>query len=333
MHSRAIITIENNDCKIWNRDQVIMDLMQAIQQDNDLIVHLNNEGPCAEALGVYKLLDEICSRYPYDSRRITIKTCNLLEHSDKYCISISPPTKHIVDLQQMILDGSVPPKQINTKIQHFGHFIGHSSRARLIISSWLYKNYQNKTLQTFHTTPRDTLHQEFIGLEDIWLNDYEDQYIDYAVEFLKHTPLMYDPVDDGPILDMKMYGIMDAYKNIFVDIVCNTYISGNTFYLDEKLWRPIMTKTPFIVHGPRNFIKNMQRLGFKTFDRWWDEGFSEDPPDVQVVEIIKIIDEIAQWDLTRIHTTYDQMKSVLDHNYKRFMELNNKEFNKRFLYD
>ena len=61
MHSRAIITIENNDCKIWHRDQVVMDLMQAIQQDNDLIVHLNNEGPCAEALGIYKLLDEICN--------------------------------------------------------------------------------------------------------------------------------------------------------------------------------------------------------------------------------------------------------------------------------
>lgn len=330
MHSRSIITIENNDCKIWHRDQVIMDLMHAIQQDNDVILHLNNEGPCATTLGVYKLLDDICNRYRYDSCRITVQTCNLLEHSDKYRISISPPIKHIADLQQMILDGIVPPKQIGTDIKHFGHFIGHSSRARLLIASWLYKYHQNKTLQTFHTTPKDPHHREFIGLEDIWLNDYTDSYIDNAVEFLKYTPFRYDPVNDGPILDMKMYGIMDAYKNIFVDIVCNTYISGNTFYLDEKLWRPIMTKTPFIVHGPRNFIKNMQRLGFKTFDRWWDEGYSEDPPDYQVKLIIELIDTLASKTVTELESMYKEMQSVLEHNHSLFMQLTANTFKEKF---
>jgi len=333
MHSTSAIKIENNDCKLWHRDQIIIDLMQAIQQNNDIIIDLNNEGPCAKALGLYQLIDKLCDQTGYDSSRIVIKTCNLIEHSNQYRIAIAPPIKHISELQKMLADGQVPLKTIDADTKHFGHFIGHSSRARLAIASWLYKNYQTKTLQTFHTNPSNELHKEFIGLEEQWLNNYQEQYIDNSVEFLKHTPLTYDSVDAGPILHMKMYGIMGAYSNIFVDIVCNTYITGNTFYMDEKLWRPIITQTPFIVHGPVNFIKNLRQLGFKTFDQWWDEGFSEDPPDAQVVEIIKIIDDIAQWDLTRINTTYDQMKSVLDHNYKRFMELTDKEFDKKFLYD
>jgi hypothetical protein len=233
----------------------------------------------------------------------------------------------------MLIDQPIPLKSINTQTKHFGHFIGHSSRARLAIASWLYKNYQTKTFQTFHTSPKNELHKEFIGLEDMWLNNYNDQYIDNAVEFLKHTPLTYDPVGTSSILHMKMYGIMGAYTNIFLDIVCNTYISGNTFYMDEKLWRPIITRTPFIVHGPVNFIKNLRQLGFKTFDQWWDEGYSEDPPDVQVVEIIKIIDQIAQWDQARISNTYNQMKSVLDHNYQTFMKLTTAEFSKIFVND
>lgn len=333
MHSTSTIKIENNDCKIWHRDQIIIDLMQAIQQNNNIVIDLNREGPCATALGLYQLINKLCDQTGYDPGRIIIKTCNLIEHSNQCRIVITPPDKHISELQKMLTDGQVPLKTISADIKHFGHFIGHSSRFRLAIASWLYKNHQAKTSQTFHTTPSNELHKEFVGLEDQWLNNYQEQYINNSIEFLKHTPLKYDPVESGPILDMKMYGILGAYSNIFVDIVCNTYVTGNTFYMDEKLWRPIITRTPFIVHGPVNFIKNLRQLGFKTFDQWWDEGFSEDPPDVQVVEIIKIIDEIAQWDLNRIDTVYGQMKLILDHNYKRFMELNKVEFNKRFLYD
>jgi hypothetical protein len=331
MHSTSTIKIENNDCKIWHRDQIIIDFMQAIHKNNDIVINLNSEGPCATALGLYQLINKLCDQTGYDPGRIIIKTCNLIEHSNQCRVVIIPPVKHISDLQKMLTDGQVPLKKISADIKHFGHFIGHSSRSRLAIASWLYKNHQAKTLQTFHTTPSNELHKEFIGLEDQWLNNYQEQYIDNSIEFLKLTPLTYDSVGPGPILHMKMYGILGALSNIFVDIVCNTYVTGNTFYMDEKLWRPIITRTPFIVHGPRNFIINLKKLGFQTFDQWWDEGFSEDPPDVQVVEIIKIIDEIAQWDLNRINTVYDQMKSVLDHNYNRFMELNNEEFKRIFL--
>jgi len=304
--------------------------MQAIQKNNDIVVDLHIEGPCAEALGLYQLLDHLCELNDYDSTRITIRTCNLLEHSDTYHIVITPPTKHIKNLQKMLADVQVQLKTISADTKHFGHFIGHSSRARLAIASWLYKNYQTKTLQTFHTTPSNELHKEFIGLEDQWLNNYKEQYIDNAFEFLKHTPLTYDPIGPGPILHMKMYGIIGAYSDIFVDIVCNTYITGNTFYIDEKLWRPIITRTPFIVHGPVNFIKNLRQLGFKTFDRWWDEGYSEDPPDYQLDNIINIIDQLAQKSTAELGQMYEEMKPILDYNYNLFLQLNRSFFMKDY---
>jgi len=328
MHLTSVINIENNDGKIWHRDNVIIDLMQAIYSNNDIVIALNGEGPCAENLSLYKLLDEVCDKNNYDHRRIIVQTCNLLEYSDKYQIVISPPIKHILYLQQMIQDGLISTKKIK-KI--FGHFIGHSSRFRLVIASWLYKYYKNKTLQTFHTSPTDPLHREFIGLEDLWLNSYDYMHVNNAVEFLRHTPFRYDQVGSGPILDIKMYGILGAYEDIFVDIVCNTYITGNTFYLDEKLWRPIMTQTPFIVHGPRNFIKNLQALGFKTFDSWWDEGYSEDPPDCQVFAILKIIDQLSNYSAAELAVLYQEMQPVLEHNLQVFKKLNRNSFlNKNF---
>jgi hypothetical protein len=100
--------------------------------------------------------------------------------------------------------------------------------------------------------------------------------------------------------------------------------------MDEKLWRPIITKTPFIVHSSQNFIKNFQKLGFKTFNSWWSEGYSEDPPDYQVGEILKIVDRLAKLDTTQLAIMYDEMKPVLDHNYNLFLELNSSSFFKEF---
>jgi hypothetical protein len=226
----------------------------------------------------------------------------------------------------MLMQQLIPAKQIDSTTKHFGHFIGHSSRARLALGAYLYSNHKEKCCQTFHTTPTDEKHREFIGLEDMWLNNYETQHIDRAVNFLKNTPMTYDPVDSGPILHMKVYGILSAYKNVFLDVVCNPYFNGRSFCLDEKLWRPIITKTPFLIHGPRNFIKNLRRLGFQTFDRWWDEGYSEDPPDCQVFAMLEIIDTLAQYSISDLSLLYQEMQPVLDHNVNVFQKLHTESF-------
>lgn len=326
MPTTSSVKIENNDSKIWHRDRVILDLTNAMYQDHDLLVYLNNEGPCATSLGLYAMLDNLCDRYQYSKNRIKIYTCNLIEKHNEYIIVPIAPTKHIDELQNMLMQESIPIKNIDSTIKHFGNFIGHSSRARLAIASYLYSNYRDKCFQTFHTTPTNEKHREFIGLEDMWLNNYKITHIDNAVDFLKQTPMKYDPVDDGPILHMKMYGILGAYSDVFLDIVCNTYINGRTFYMDEKLWRPIITRTPFIVHGPRNFIKNLQELGFQTFNRWWDEGYSEDPPDCQAFAIIEIIDKLAKYSIDDLSVMYQEMQPILDHNLRIFKKLNFQSF-------
>jgi hypothetical protein len=330
MHPAYSITIENNDGKIWHRDQVLLDLITMAIAGKNISISLNHEGACAHSLGLYAILDDICYRTGLDKNKIVINTCNLLECHNEYEINIFPPTKHIFELQQQINNNLFQTKTVDNIKKHFGHFIGHSSRHRLAIGSWLFTKHKNITTQTFHSTPTHKLHREFLGLEDLWFNKYEPQHIDRAIEFLKQVPLTYDPVPDGPILHFKMYEILDAYSDIFLDIVCNTYISGNTFYMDEKIWRPIITKTPFIVHGPKNFIKNFRKLGFKTFDQWWDEGFSEDHADDQTRSIINIIDQISKYSLEDLQKIYHDMKPTLDYNYDLFRSITPAFFKKEF---
>jgi hypothetical protein len=111
-----------------------------------------------------------------------------------------------------------------------------------------------------------------------------------------------------------------------LEIVCETYYTGQTFFVTEKTWRPIMMKTPFLIQGPINFIKNLQRLGFKTFDRWWNEGYSEDPAEWQSTEIKKVIDWLATKNIAELETIYQEMQPTLEHNYNRLMELGVEDF-------
>jgi len=329
------IIIENSDSQIWHKNKVLADIIHAatISSEN-ILIDLNSEGPCAESLGLYDLLDSVCQQFLIDPQRFTVRTCNFLEHHGVYQIVKSAPMKGVKQLQDQLQHTPPKFKLIDSNTKLFGNFVGHGNRIRLAIASHLYHYHRDKTLQSYHTNVKNPYFNEFIGLEELMFQDYSADQVDIAFEFLKVTPLKLDNIVSYPILHEKnVYDILDYYPNIFVDIVNQTYFSGNTFYLDDKFWRSVITKTPFIVQGPANFLINLRRLGFQTFDRWWDEGFSEDPSDVQAVEIIKIIDEIAQWDLSRIVNTYDQMKPVLDHNYKRFMELNNKEFKRIFLHD
>jgi hypothetical protein len=325
------IIVPNGDSTIWDRDRVVADLVTSMIQQQPFEISLNSEGPCAETLGLYSLLDSLCERYQYRREMITIHTCNQLEKHDRYVIRKMPPIKGISDLQKNQSD--IADKKITSDTKHFSNFVSRGNRMRLVIASELYSNHPTKTLQSYHTDVKNGYFSHHIGLEEVMFHDYEPDTVDLCYRFLKKTPIKLDNIKSYPILhDDKVYDIMSLYQQAFVDITNLAYFSGNTFYVDEKIWRPVLTKTPFIVQGPRNFLENLKRLGFQTFSKWWDEGYSEDPLDYQVRLIIENIQMISSWNTKTMSAVYADMKSTLDHNYEVFMSLDQSVFKKAFDY-
>jgi hypothetical protein len=320
------IIVPNGDSVIWDKDRVISELVTAMIDRSSFEISLNSEGPCAESLGLYAILDSLCSKHQFSSDKITIHTCNLIEKHDRYRIKKNAPTKGVDDLQKKY-SGYVFDKVISSDTKYFSNFVSRGNRMRLVIASELYFNHREKTLQSYHTDIKNGYFSHHIGLEDVMFHDYDSHTVDLCYRFLKETPITIDTVESYPILHGdKVYDILKQYQKIFIDIVNLPYFSGNTFYLDEKIWRPILTKTPFIVQGPKNFLQNLRRLGFRTFDCWWDEGYSEDPPDYQVRLIIDTIRWLSKLSLDDCVNMYNDMKSVLDHNFDLFMSLESRDF-------
>ena len=307
-----MIEFANSDSTIWNRDQLIIDIAHAMSQAVPRIdIGTKREGPCARSLGLYDLLDNMCSRFNYSASDIYITTCNLAETHDRYNIVIKPQMVYLTAAQQYS-----PPASNKTIAKHFGHFIGHGNQPRLYLGSYLYAHHRDRTMQTYHTQVTNQYHRPFIGVEDMMFNNHSWAEVQDAVELLQHSPLTIDSIDQYPILNPVTLNITKAYPNFFVEIVNLTYWSGDTFYIDEKIWRPMLMRTPFVVHGPQKFLSRLRALGFRTFDAWWDEGYSEDPPDYQLKEIVRLIEQLAEKSLAELEAMYADMQSVLEHNYQ-----------------
>ena len=325
-----MIQVPTIDGKICYVEQVILDIVQSISNNTLVLLDMIGEGPCLTEIGLYKLLDDICNRFNYPKQSITIQTANLLETHPEYKIVKKHQLYELTATQSYVGLVPNPTKVFDSNFKYFGHFIGHGNVYRLKLASYLYANQHDKTLQTYHCSVTDPYHRIHLGLEDLLFNGCSREEFIWAQELITNSPITVDSINSYPILVPANLNITKVYPNFFVELVNLTYFTGDIFYVDEKVWRPMLMKTPFMIQGPANTIKNLHKLGFKTFNSWWDEGYSEDPHNCQVPAMIDNVNKLSNLSLKEIETLYNNMLPDLEHNYSRMLELNNSDFIQAF---
>jgi hypothetical protein len=327
-----MIKLQISEGKIFGKDHAIIEIIQAITNGVDTVqIDLAGEGPCCESNNVYALLDEICSAFNYSKQNIEIHTANFLESHPEYCIRQQHQNYELAAAMQALRQGVDTKKIFDNNFLHFGHFIGHGNKSRLHLASYLWANHPTQTLQSYHCDVHEPYHREFVGLEDLMFDaSVPQQDIKWAFDLLSCAPLKLESTVHYPIGPDQTFNITSYYSKFFLELVSLTFTSGRTFYIDEKIWRPVLMRTPFMVQGPAGLILNLRRLGFRTFDRWWDEGYSEDPADCQVAAMIENIKRLSQLNASELESMYTDMSAVLDHNFQRLMELNENDFVKAF---
>lgn len=283
--------------------------------DSDITIDLLAEGPCFESLELPVVVDQLRQLYSY-KKNITVLTANMRQ-SDQvgYRFDLLPPM-HFVHNTKNYLSTVDISKDITKKI---GMFISRSNAPRLDLASHVWKTHKEHSVLTYHFDIELPYHRDNIGLDDTvkWQHSLE---LHGALELLDACPLKFTDVE-YPILMDQHCDIHHVYRDFLIEIVCETYYSGNTFFPTEKIWRPIVMGTPFIVQGPKFFLHALRDLGFETFHPWWDEGYAEDPADWQTKEIKQLIDRIASTNEDTVKTWYNEMAPVLDHNRSRFLAL------------
>jgi hypothetical protein len=181
-----------------------------------------------------------------------------------------------------------------------------------------------------------------VGLEDLVKNECDA--IDLAVEFLKSCPkfipediefiktcaVNIKQQDHFPIQLPANLNILKYYSDIFVDVVHETFVRGNVCFATEKSWRPIIARRPFITMAGRHHLANLRRLGFRTFNNIWDEGYDDYGMQWRVHEILRLLETISQWTPLQLEEKLKEMQPILDHNYNVFMNLTHRQIQQTF---
>jgi hypothetical protein len=79
-----------------------------------------------------------------------------------------------------------------------------------------------------------------------------------------------------------------------------------------------------------HFLKNLQRVGFKTFSQWWDESYDQTDDGLRAAEIESLIHILGTKTNYELQTMYNEMLPTLLHNKKVFKTLTHLELNKIF---
>lgn len=108
----------------------------------------------------------------------------------------------------------------------------------------------------------------------------------------------------------------------FVNLVTETTFDIPYNYISEKTLKPMFTFRPFLLLAPPGTLSLLKDMGFKTFDKWWDESYDDEiNPSKRVLKVYEISQYILNKSYDELNIMYDEMESILIHNRKQIEKI------------
>jgi len=133
-------------------------------------------------------------------------------------------------------------------------------------------------------------------------------------------PLRIDYLDEAAIPNHSfVLSAIPETQRSFIYVVTETCYWERKCHLTEKIFKPIVSKMPFILVGPAHNLAYLRSYGFRTFDRWIDETYDtiEDPVK-RMHAIGAVLLDIGNRSLDDLQDLLCEMQEVLDYNYNLF---------------
>jgi hypothetical protein len=111
--------------------------------------------------------------------------------------------------------------------------------------------------------------------------------------------------------------LVNSYGECFCAIVTETIYDSVLGYISEKSMWAISARLPFILVAGPNSLEYLKKLGFKTFDRWWDESYDQELDHTErMKKIFDLIDVIGNTPIGELNKKYIEMTDILEYNFE-----------------
>lgn len=191
-------------------------------------------------------------------------------------------------------------------------------RYRMMLTAHLLeRNVVSKGAVSFHSQPGECE-------ADI---EQSPNYYTESVRALvkKHLPTL----DQGLYLDTKKHSPdnsaafghfeMKMFQQSFLHVVNETVFYHKKLHLTEKIFKPIVSKRPFVLVAAPGNLAYLKRYGFRTFDKWINEDYDNEIDHHKRLEMIADeIEKISKLSVPELNCMLGEMQEILDHNFDHF---------------
>lgn len=102
-------------------------------------------------------------------------------------------------------------------------------------------------------------------------------------------------------------------------VVSETVFYYDKLHLTEKIFKPIVSRRPFILVGATGNLAYLKSYGFKTFDRWIDESYdNETDNQLRLEKIAAEVDKLCSLSPAELKQMHHEMREVLEFNFNHF---------------
>ena len=110
-------------------------------------------------------------------------------------------------------------------------------------------------------------------------------------------------------------------NSTFLSIISETSVNPKKLFLSEKIAKGLYCKQPFIVLGNPGTLAYLKKLGFKTFNRWFDESYDGELDfKKRLGKIISLMSYLNTYPEAELFEMREKMNKVLEYNHKKIIE-------------
>lgn len=226
----------------------------------------------------------------------------------QYCSSITSPRQ----------------RKINKTFITFNRITGNSRAYRSLFVAELAKN--NLLSHGYISYSKDCPEHGHYQKTIFDLVDKHNLSYDYVLsckEILDQIPgdLRIDSKDHFIPNGSQVISALNEMMDSFVHVVTETCFWETKEHLTEKIFKPIVTKQPFILLGCANNLHYLKKYGFKTFDSWWDESYDTiSDPIKRIQAVVKILKQLSELSSSELESMLRGMNYILEHNFNLFYD-------------
>lgn len=134
----------------------------------------------------------------------------------------------------------------------------------------------------------------------------------------RHAQIPTDPPSWGGI---KHNFFHDYYRHCFVCVITETVGDYPYAYFSEKVWKTLASLKPFMIVGAQHSLALLHEFGFRTFAKWWDESYDQEPTvALRIEKIVQQLTDLGRLTPTELKHLRLDMSDTINYNYKRLAE-------------